>query len=121
MEKYLLRKDIMNLNLNQWTIIEDIEQKGTVEVTIKGFYDLLGFTGGMFLTGKANEHEAKFIAEFYDYGREKAKADAAEGKLPLCGVSFAYELLKQWLEYVEDKQMSAPIEDTEKWISEYES
>jgi len=47
--------------------------------------------------------------------------NASEGKLPLCDDSFAYELLKQWLEYAEGKQMSAPIEDTEKWISEYES
>lgn len=111
----------MKLNLDQWSIIEDIEQDGTVEVTIKGFYELLGFTGGMFLTGKANENEAKFIAEFYNYGRARAKVDATEGKLPLCGISFAYELLKQWIEYIESKQMSAPIEDTEKWISEYES
>ena len=64
-----IRTDIMNLSLSQWEKVKAIELDGEIETSIKHFYDLVGFSGGMFFTGKANEEEKSFIKEFYDYGR----------------------------------------------------
>ena len=71
MEKYLIRTDIMNLNRDQWVKVQELETVGFIEMTVKEFHDIIGFSGGMFLTGKANESEKQFIDEFYIYGRNE--------------------------------------------------
>ena len=69
--KELIRVEIMNLTIKQWSKIHEIEKNGFIDITVKGLYDLIGFSGGMFLSGKADNREKKFIKEFYDYGRSK--------------------------------------------------
>jgi len=69
MKKELIRIDIMNLSLSQWEKIREIEDLGFIDVTPKELIDLIGFSGGMFFSGKANERELKFIEEFYTLGR----------------------------------------------------
>jgi hypothetical protein len=74
MKKELIRTEIMNLTGEQWEIIEGIKKCGLIEVSTSELYNLIGFTGGMFFGGKANEREFKFIKEFYNYGRGMRKS-----------------------------------------------
>ena len=75
MKKYKISVEIMNLTWTQWKQIRTIENAGFIEVTVKEFKDLVGFDGGMFFTGRANESEKRFIREFYNYGRESRQND----------------------------------------------
>jgi len=71
MSTELIRTEIMNLTLEQWQKVKEIEKSGFIEVTPTQLIKLIGFSGGMFFTGKANKLEAKFIKEFYRKGRDK--------------------------------------------------
>lgn len=73
MDKELIRIEIMNLTLDQWKKIEEIEHHGFVEITPKQFIDLVGFDGGMFFSLKANDRELKFIKEVYKIGNAMNK------------------------------------------------
>lgn len=69
MKKELIRTDIMNLTMKQWDKVKEIERAGFINVTPKELIALIGFDGGMFFTGKANEREKVFINSFYETGR----------------------------------------------------
>jgi hypothetical protein len=73
MKKELIRTVVMNLTLKQWEKVHEIEKVGFIEVTPKELIELIGFGGGMFLSGKTNEREEKFINSFYEIGRALAK------------------------------------------------
>ena len=70
MSKELIRTDIMNLTISQWNKIKEIEKVGFIEITPRELINLIGFDGGMFFSGKANEREKAFINSFYEIGRE---------------------------------------------------
>jgi hypothetical protein len=72
MKKELIRTDIMNLTLKQWNKVKEIEKAGFIDITPKALIDLIGFDGGMFFSGKANEREKVFINSFYETGRALA-------------------------------------------------
>jgi hypothetical protein len=72
MKKELIRTDIMNLTTKQWDKVKEIEKVGFIEVTPKELIGLIGFDGGMFFSGKANEREKVFINSFYETGRALA-------------------------------------------------
>ena len=63
----------MNLNLTQWDKIHEIEEAGFVNISVKELYNLIGFDGGMFFSGKANDREIKFITKFYAFGNNNTK------------------------------------------------
>jgi hypothetical protein len=65
----IIRTEILNLNLSQWDKIHELDDSGKIDISVKEFYELIGFDGGMFLSCKANKEELKFIREFYEYGR----------------------------------------------------
>lgn len=70
MKKRFIRTSILNLTSFQWEKIREIETgDGIINVTPKEFIEIVGFDGGMFLSGKANKEELSFITEFY-FGRE---------------------------------------------------
>lgn len=73
MKAELIRTEIMNLTSVQWQKVKEIEKVGFIEITVKALIDLIGFDGGMFFSGIANEREKKFIDEFYNYGRALTK------------------------------------------------
>lgn len=58
----------MNLTMAQWKKIKEIEKSGFIEVTQKELIDLIGCSGGMFLSGKLNEREKIFVNSFYKIG-----------------------------------------------------
>ena len=69
MEKELIRTEILNLSLSQWEKVKEIEKSGFIDVSPKELIDLVGFSGGMFFSGKTNERETKFINSFYSLVR----------------------------------------------------
>lgn len=71
MEKTRIRTDIMNLTSAQWYLVHRISHACTINVTPKELIDLIGFGGGMFFSGKANEQEKQFIDDFYKIGRNE--------------------------------------------------
>lgn len=72
MGKELIRTEIMNLTMKQWDKVKEIEKAGFIDVTPKNLISLIGFDGGMFFIGKANEREKVFINSFYKIGRALA-------------------------------------------------
>lgn len=73
MEKEFIRTDVMNLTLKQWKKVHEIEKDGFIYITPKELIELIGFDGGMFFSGKANEIEKIFINSFYKIGRVLSK------------------------------------------------
>jgi len=71
MDDTILRRDIFNLPLDGWYKLREIENDGAVETTPEKLMEVIGFTGGMFLSGLATEKEKEFIDEFYRIGRLK--------------------------------------------------
>lgn len=72
-ELFKIRSKVMNLTVKQWNIvnsknISSVSETGYIFTTIKNFYDVVGFSGGMFLTSLCNEEEKRFIRLFYEYG-----------------------------------------------------
>jgi hypothetical protein len=69
MTKELIRSDILNLTLEEWEKVNEIEKSGFIEVTPMELLDLIGFHGGIFFSSKANERETEFINSYYEIGR----------------------------------------------------
>ena len=61
----------MNLSQGQWDKIKKLS-KGelSIDITPTEFIVLMGFDGGMFFSGKANDKESIFIEELYRIGRK---------------------------------------------------
>lgn len=68
MKKKLIRTDVMNFTLKQWEKVHEIEKSGFIKVTPKELIDLIGFSGGMFFTAKANEREKGLSTLFMNLG-----------------------------------------------------
>jgi len=64
--KTKIRTSILNIPSIKWLMIKTIQIDGCIYVTPLELYNLLGSHGGMFLTGKANDEEMKFINDFYN-------------------------------------------------------
>jgi len=75
-EIFKIRLEVMNLTTGQWQIlntkaVQTLQGKDTLLTTIRDFYNEMGCTGGMFLSGKCNEEEKRFSKLFYEYERGK--------------------------------------------------
>ena len=73
MENTTIRTKVLNLTLKQWSEIRVIEKDGAINVNPEQLINLIGFEGGMFLTGIFNEEERAFSNAFYELGRSKNK------------------------------------------------
>lgn len=74
-ELFKIRSSVMNLTLPQWRIVEKLvvytaSEEPYLIITVKDFYDTLGFHGGMF-NSKRNKEEWRFVELFYEYGNRK--------------------------------------------------
>lgn len=72
-KEFKVRIITLNLSTKGWVSIMPlitIEDGDTfIKISVKNFHDLIGFEGGIFLSGLANDSEKEFIKLYYDYGR----------------------------------------------------
>ena len=66
-----IRLEVLNISATNWKAVETIcTNNVSINVTPTELMDLIGFSGGMFLSGKLNEQEQLFVQEYYKLGRK---------------------------------------------------
>lgn len=91
---------------------QEIFTKEDLELAFSAGYD---FAEDSFNNPDNTEYVNERVALKQANGAEQSSSNC---NIPL--VSVAYELLEQWLDYVNGKEMSAPIDRTGEWLAKYE-
>lgn len=68
-KKVKIRTDVLNLSIDNWNKIKEIEKDGVIELSAKEFLDKFGLHGGISFGNKLNSNEQRFFNDYYNIAR----------------------------------------------------